>query len=93
MLFHNKIFTVFFPTVLLVLLHYSAEFVVLGLDSAYAEPPFASNGAADDNNYADNARGTRKVLSRSRQSRERGSTLRVPGTITQERLLFVAREG
>ena len=38
------------------------------------------------------ARGTRKVLLRSRQSRERGSTLQVPGTITQERLLFVARE-
>jgi len=38
------------------------------------------------------ARGTRKVLSSSRRSRERGSTLRVPGTITQERLLFVARE-
>ena len=38
------------------------------------------------------ARGTRKVLPRSRRSRERGSTLRVPGTITQERLLFVAQE-
>ena len=38
------------------------------------------------------ARGTQKVLLRSRRSRERDSTFRVPGTITQERLLFVARE-
>ena len=38
------------------------------------------------------ARGNQKVLLRLRQSQEHGSTLRVPGTITQERLLFVARE-
>ena len=38
------------------------------------------------------ARGTRKVLPSSRRSRERGSTFRVPSTITQEQLLFVARE-